>query len=415
MNNPGFGKAGRFNIQDPISMRAFSIKIIWLLLLPSLSSSFLYSQVSGGREQITDTIRCRDAAGQSYALFRPAQYDKTQSWPVILIFDPSGRGRTGIDSFTAAGRKYRFILACSNNSRNGPMSDNFAAAAAMLRDLEEKFNIDQKRIYAAGFSGGSRFAMALAVKEKRIAGVIGCGAGIPNDRNYMPGISSGFLYYGLAGSRDMNFPEMHELPAILSSQSGVIPYLRTFDGEHQWPGSSLLTEAVEWLLLQSMNRNIIAPDKSFISFLENKTQNLIDTQLNAGNLTDAVMYMKFASRDFQGTPFGAKMDQHRSELEKSDQYRTAVSKWNKMAEKEQKEKEKYLAYLGELVNSASLPDSASGWWKRETGSLLRLRSKGSPGNSMMASRVLNFLSILCYEQGASYYRNHLLSTGLLPV
>jgi len=45
--------------------------------------------------------------------------------------------------------------------------------------------------------------------------------------------------------------------------------------------------------------------------------------------------------------------------------------------------------------------------KNETRALIRLRDKGSPENSQMASRVLNFISILCSEQGASYYRNRL--------
>jgi hypothetical protein len=61
----------------------------------------------------------------------------------------------------------------------------------------------------------------------------------------------------------------------------------------------------------------------------------------------------------------------------------------------------------EIVNSGSIPDSASVWWKNETSSLVWLRDKGSPENSQMASRVLNFISILCSEQGTAYYRTRL--------
>jgi hypothetical protein len=78
-----------------------------------------------------------------------------------------------------------------------------------------------------------------------------------------------------------------------------------------------------------------------------------------------------------------------------------------MASAEQERKEKYLNYLSEIVNSGSFPDSASAWWKSETRALIRLRDKGTPENSQMASRVLNFISILCSEQGTSYYRNKL--------
>jgi pimeloyl-ACP methyl ester carboxylesterase len=379
---------------------------LYFFLQAFTSQSLLFPQVSA-KDQVTDTVQCRDEIGQSYALYRPAQYDNKKSWPVILIFDPSARGRTGVSTFIEAGRKYGFILACSNNSRNGPLGDNFTAAAAMLRDVEERFTVDQRRIYAAGFSGGSRFAMAFAVKEKRISGVIGCGAGLPNDRNYLPSGNSNFFYYGLAGTRDMNYLEMHDLPGFFSNQTRVISYLRTFSGGHQWPGSDLIAEAVEWFVLQTMNRKIIPSDQTFLSYIENKTQNLINSQLSAGNQADAIMYMRFAARDFQGTPFASRMTQLLNDSEKSAEYHMATRKWNKMAATEQERKEKYLNYLSEIVNSGSLPDSASAWWKNETRALIRLRDKGSPENNQMASRVLNFISILCSEQGTSYYRNRL--------
>ena len=377
---------------------------LFFFLQAFTAQSLLFSQVSD-KDQITDTVHCRNAIGQSYALYRPAQYDNKKSWPVILIFDPAARGKTGVSTFIEAGRKYGFILACSNNSRNGPLQDNFAAAATMFQDVEERFTVDQKRIYAAGFSGGSRFAMAFAVKEKKISGVIGCGAGLPNDRNYLPSGNTDFLYYGLAGTRDMNYLEMHDLLGFFSSKTRVISYFRTFPGGHQWPGSDLITEAVEWLVLQTMNRKIIPADRTFLSYVENKTQNLINSQLSAGNQADAIMYMRFAARDFQGTPFASGMTKLLTDSEKSAEYQKAIRKWNKMAATEQEKKEKYLNYLSEIVNSGSLPDSASVWWRNETRELIRLRDKGSPEISQMASRVLNFISILCSEQGTSYYRN----------
>ncbi|MGA1978741.1 MAG: hypothetical protein ABSG89_12935 [Bacteroidales bacterium] len=389
-------------------MRTINVKIfgLFFFLQALTSQSFLYSQVSG-KELVADTIRCRDEKGQSYALYLPAQYDNKKGWPVILIFDPSARGRTGVSIFIEAGRKYGFILACSNNSRNGPLEDNFTAASAMLQDVEKRFSVDPRRIYAAGFSGGSRFAMAFAVMEERISGVIGCGAGLPNDRNYLPSGNSGFLYYGLAGTRDMNYLEMHDLPDFFSNQTRVISYLRIFPGGHQWPDSDLITEAVEWFVLQATNRKIIPADQTFLSYIENKTQNLINSQLSDGNQADAIMYMRFAARDFRGTPFASRMMQLSDDAEKSAAYCNAIRKWNIMAETEQGKKEEYLNYLNEIVNSGSLPDSASVWWKNEINALIRLRDKGSPENSQMASRVLNFISILCSEQGTSFYRNRL--------
>jgi hypothetical protein len=382
-----------------IFKKIFTIFIFLLVIMPCL-----YPQVPT-REQIIDTVRCREVTGQSYALFQPAQYDNRKSWPVILIFDPAARGRTGVNTFTDAARKYGFILACSNNSRNGPQGDNFIAAAAMLQDIEARFNIDQKRIYVSGFSGGSRFAMSYAMTEKRVSGIIGCGAGLPNDRNYIPTGNSNFLYYGMAGTRDMNYLEMFDLLEFFNNQTKVTSYLRTFSGGHQWPTPDLMTEAVEWLILQAMNRKIIPADQTFLSYDENKIETLINSMLSAGNKTDAVRYMKFAARDFQGTPFAVKLQQSLTDLENSPDYKTANRKWKKMIATEGEKKEECLKYLSEILSSGSIPDSASVWWSSEIRSLVRLRDRDSGENSQMASRVMNFISILCSEQGISFYKN----------
>jgi hypothetical protein len=365
---------------------------------------YLFSQVPY-KNQVIDTVQCQAEIGQSYALYLPEQYDVKKSWPVILIFDPGARGRTGISSFLEAGRKYGFILACSNNSRNGPMGDSFSAAAAMLRDVTERFTIDTRRIYTAGFSGGSRFAIAYTVKEKRISGVIGCGAGLFNDRNYLPQINSNFIYYGLVGTRDMNYLEMCDLPEFFGSKTRVISYFRTFSGGHQWPGSDQITEAVEWIILQTMNKKIIPPDQTFLSYMENKTQNLINSQLSAGNMTEAVMYMRSATRDFQGTPFAIGLTKQLTDSEKSTEYKSAVREWNKMSATEQGKREEYLSYLSKIINSDSYPDSVIVWWRNEIRTLKIFRDKGRPDNSQMASRVLNFVSILSSEQGTASYRN----------
>ena len=383
-----------------------NIAILLFFIQGFMSQPLLFSQ-NAVNDDVSDTVRCRDKSGQSYALYRPADYDNKKSWPVILIFDPSARGRTGVIAFIEAGRKYSFILACSNNSRNGPISENFTAASAMLKDVEARFNIDQRRIYTAGFSGGSRFAMAFAVKEKRISGVIGCGAGLPNDQNYLPSKNTGFLYFGLAGTLDMNYLEMHELPEFFIKQTSVISYFRYFHGGHQWPDSGLITEAVEWLVLQAMNRKIIPASQTFLSYIEIKTQNLINSQLSAGNRIDAVMYASFAARDFTGRPFSSRMNKMLATNENAGEFQAASRKWNEMAATEQERKEKYYNYLSRLANSGTLPDTASVWWKKEIGTLVKLHDKGNPENSQMASRVMNFVSILCSEQATAYYRNKL--------
>jgi dienelactone hydrolase len=386
----------------PIFKKIFILSV----LIQAVTAMVLFSQLPA-KDQVSDTVKCKADSKQSYALYLPEKYDSKKSWPVIMIFDPSARGKTGVSTFIEAGRKYGFILACSNNSHNGPVADNFIAAAAMFQDLEERLTIDQKRIYTAGFSGGSRFALSLAVKERKIAGVIGCGAGLPNDRNFQPSAVSDFVYYGTSGKRDMNYPEMNDLTVFFNNRTRVTFYLRTFNGGHQWPDTDIATDAVEWLVVQSMNKKVIPADEKFLSYVEKKTETFINSEISGGNATDAARYIRFAARDFPGSAFATSLSQKLSALENSQDYKTAARKWSKTVENERESEEKYLNYIEVIANSVKPPDTAAVWWRMETKALIRLRDKDNLESSQMASRVMNFISILCSEQGTSFYRNKL--------
>jgi tetratricopeptide (TPR) repeat protein len=155
-----------------------------------------------------------------------------------------------------------------------------------------------------------------------------------------------------------------------------------------------------------MKRNAIPVDNALTVAIRNKTRALINASLSAGDIAGAVQYMRFAARDFEGTPFASEMSNLLSGSEVSADYRGAIKDWNRMAANEQARRDKYFNYLNKLIYSGSFPDTATAWWNRETASLVRLRDKGNPSNSQMASRVLNFISILCSEQGNSLYRNN---------
>ena len=203
----------------------------------------------------------------------------------------------------------------------------------------------------------------------------------------------------------MNYLEMYDLQEYLGSRTKVISYLQVFPGGHEWPGQDLLTDAVEWMILQTMNLKIVQSDQKYLSYMENKTQRLISLQENSGNPYDAARYIRCAIRDFNGTRFASGMAGLLTDYLNSPKYKTAARKWDKMAEKEQESRETYIIYLGNILRSGQVPDTAITWWKKETGSLKRIRDKSSSENSQMSSRILNFISILCYEQGISLYRN----------
>src|SRR5262245_45658803 len=54
-------------------------------------------------------------SSNSYALYLPSAYTANKSWPLLLVFDPFGRGEVSVKLFHEAAEKYGFIVAGSNN------------------------------------------------------------------------------------------------------------------------------------------------------------------------------------------------------------------------------------------------------------------------------------------------------------
>lgn len=219
------------------------IRAAWTLFL-LLSAAALPAE-DQFRGTIVDPVVCLQDPGQSYALYLPSRYDARRAWPVIYCFDPGGRGAVPVALFREGAEKYGYILAGSNNSRNGPWEVIMKAARALGLDTRARLAIDDGRIYAAGFSGGARVASGLGkIISIPLSGVIGCGAGLPEWLT--PGDVRNVPWFGTVGIQDFNYREMQELDRELRRQ-GTPCLLRVFQGRHAWPPKKLALEAISWL------------------------------------------------------------------------------------------------------------------------------------------------------------------------
>jgi poly(3-hydroxybutyrate) depolymerase len=122
-------------------------------------------------------VEIADHPGQSCAMFVPSSYTAARAWPVLYCLDPGARGRTAVEAFAAAAEKAGFLVAGSNNSRNGPVAASGEAIRLMVQHTHQTYSIDDFREYAAGMSGGARLALGWASQNSGIAGVVASSAG----------------------------------------------------------------------------------------------------------------------------------------------------------------------------------------------------------------------------------------------
>ncbi len=209
------------------------------------------------RGKVIDGVQCAADPSQTYALYLPSTYSSDRQWGVLLAFHPMARGRLMVEKFQAAAEQYGYIVAASNNSRNGPMAISAAAAQAMSTDVRTRFSIDARRVYLTGMSGGARVAMAIALAGNDIAGVIASSAGYPDSQ---PRAKVAFPVFGTAGTEDFNYLEMRLLDRALSSPH----MLAVFRGGHGLPPDDVAFDALEWMTLQAMQSGRLTRDDAVV-------------------------------------------------------------------------------------------------------------------------------------------------------
>ncbi len=249
------------------------------------------------RGQITEKVFCSADSGETYSLYLPSNYDPTTPWPIIYCFEPGARAMMPTSLYYKIMEQHSFIFVCSWVSRNGPWQTNIDALHAMWKDTHKRFNIDPKRVYATGFSGGSRTATELGMRyPNQVTGIIGIGAGFSQLQDIPMQIP--FIYYGIAGYEDFNHSEMTYLDDLLE-QRRVTHRIAYFDGNHQWAPSEDFQLGMEWMEIQAIRNGIKPKDQSWIEKLFGERKSFLAKLLADGKTYDATVWVNRMQMDFQ--------------------------------------------------------------------------------------------------------------------
>ena len=284
------------------------LPLIWLL---ASAAAFAQGLPAG---QIIDRVTCAADASQSYALFVPADYTPSRSWPVVFAFDPGGRGRVPVERYHAAAEQYGYIVVGSNNSRNGG-TEFPKVLAALTNDVAARLAVNPNRVYLAGMSGGARTALGVALASKAIAGVIASSAGYPDDRVRK---TLSFPLFATAGTDDFNHLEMRKLDRALTTPHRLV----IFNGGHVWLSSELAMQAIEWMDLHAMKaglkpRNDAEIDRLFASRI---------AAAGTGNGKDTFRALQAIAEDFQGLKDVSAFARRAAELARDKDIRAAIDK-----------------------------------------------------------------------------------------
>jgi dienelactone hydrolase len=322
--------------------------------------------------QIAPQVVTRADVRQSYALYLPASYEPSRAWPVIFIFDSGARGRDAVERLRPAAEKFGYVVAGSNNSRNGPVEPQYQAMLAMINDASQRVSLDPKRVYVAGLSGGARVAFMTALMI-RVRGVLACSAGLPGNAELPAKVP--FAVFGTTGPTDFNFSEMKRLDYALEDHGATHRLVNT-GGGHAWATADVLLQAVEWFELEAMRGGVRPKDETIIGAA-------LAARLQALPATPAPsrwQALQALVRDFRGLVDVSTQEKQEKDLAKARE----VTAWLKA---DRKAADREAGYVEDLLNAESESDVAT--IKRIAGELRRmLAGPADSEEQQMARRVI---------------------------
>lgn len=339
------------------------------------------------RGALVEHISCPTDPTQTYTLYLPSTYQTTRKWPLLLVFDPGGRAARAAEVFREAAERFGWIVAASENSRNGPWEPTLRAVNAMWPALLGGYAVDERRVYAAGHSGGATVAWLLAQQTGQIAGVIVSGQ--PNPETEQSKAKT-FAWFGMAGHTDFNLMEVKKIDEQLGRTASA-HRMEFFDGGHQWPPSDLVARAFGWMEIVAMKekRRPSDPELARTLLAEDlaRARKLEDRSL----LTEAWRSYSAIAAGYSGVLDAHDADERRRNLEHDDRLK-AAQKIEERVDRHERDQAIALARVLGRLNEDEVPLVAELRNRLNLDSLLKA-SRGEGYEAASASRSLALVRI----------------------
>jgi predicted peptidase len=196
-----------------------------------------------------------------YLLYLPQDYDKQESWPLMLFLHGAGERGSDLDlvkkhgppKLIAAGKKFPCIVVspqCPQDKSWEPLE-----LIALLDEISSKHKVDTDRIYVTGLSMGGFGTWRLAAyAPHRLAAIAPiCGGG----ETYWTKQFVHLPVWAFHGAKDPGVP-LERTQAMVNAlkQNGGDPKLTVYPdaGHDSWTATYDNPQLYEWLLAQKKSR-----------------------------------------------------------------------------------------------------------------------------------------------------------------
>lgn len=363
---------------------------------------FLSVQVSAQtysikKGMVTDSIRVSDTLNESFAIYLPTQFKPEKKWPLLLIFDPEGRGKTAAQLFRPAAEQQGYILASSNNvDRDKELLDNVKCGVRLLNAVSGMFPIDPAQVTAAGSMEGSSVSSSMPMLYEELLGAIVVG----NHWIYSNQIRKikDFLFVGMVGDEHLSAPD-RTLPKLRGANIQVY----TYPGNGEWPAGNMVQSALASLTLSAMKEGVRPRDPKLIGDLYDQDLALVNALISKEKLMEAYSLLELMEDKFKDLHSLSIVEDKMDQLEGSRNFREQKRELEKVLEKEQRLNKDFTYYMEEDLRTANFENL--GWWNYQKIQLDSLKNKGG-AESKMATRMESRIALLAEVHRGYLEENH---------
>jgi len=222
---------------------------------PALAAGELHAEVATAADP-----------ARTYALYLPSAHDGERRLPVVFAFDMRDGAAELAAALAPGAERFGWIVAAPHGSSNlDSTAANAARMSAVWADVLARFPVDERRVYALGFSGMARFACRLAqTAPERIAGVVGLHGGFSEEAP--PARTGAFPFFGVVGERDFTYYELVDLEPRLAAL-GIPSRFAHWPGSHERPPPAVAARALAWFELRAMAGGLRPVDAALVAAL----------------------------------------------------------------------------------------------------------------------------------------------------
>ena len=336
---------------------------------------------------VVDSLKVSDTLNESYALYVPTSFQGQRPWPLLMIFDPEGRGRIAANLFRHTAEKQGYILVSSNDiSSEKELLDNVHIGTRLLSHVTQVLPVDLRQISTAGSLDGAQVATTIPVIFDNIFGVLAVGDQWVNidllDRKKK------FTFIGVVGDEQFTSTGM-DLTSEALENFDVFTAVYKYEGDKEWPQPDLLNSAVGSLTLQAMRKKLRPLDPAVVQELYQADLARVNQMISIGKLIEAFEFMDLLEDKYKGFTSLAEVEQKQDQLKRSRNYLQQKRELEQVLRKENRLANDFIYYFAEDVRNSNFENL--GWWNYQKVRLDSLVEVGG-AEGKMAGRLKGLVS-----------------------